>query len=65
MRTTTTLPRLDAIALRTVEYRDSRSGVDAMRQLADAALGDPWGRAVEVLITTDASRAPADCAEVC
>lgn len=61
MRTTTTLPCLDAIALRTVEYRDSRRGPDALRQIADAAAGDPWGRAVHMLVSTDPEDAPADC----
>lgn len=49
-------------ARRTVEYRDSSRGPDALRQLADAARSDRWGRAVELTITTDAADAPADCA---
>lgn len=61
MRTATTLPRLDAIALRTVEYRDSSRGPDALRQIADAAGRDPWGRAVHLLVSTDPDDAPADC----
>lgn len=63
MRTIRTLPRLDALARRTLEYRDGRGGPDALRQLADAATADQWGRAVEVTITTDPADAPRDCAE--
>lgn len=61
MRTILTLPRLAPIAVRTVEYRDSRSGPDALRQIADAAAGDLWGRAVHLLVSTDPDDAPADC----
>jgi hypothetical protein len=62
MRNIGTLPRLDALVLRTLEYRDSRRGPDALRQIADAAARDPWGRVVQVLVSTDAEDAPADCA---
>lgn len=36
-------------------------GPDALRQIADAAAGDPWGRAVHMLVSTDPEDAPADC----
>jgi hypothetical protein len=63
MRTIRTLPRLAPLAARTLEYRDCSRGPDALRQLADAARSDRWGRAVELTITTDAADAPADCTE--
>lgn len=63
MKTIRTLPRLAPLAVRPLEYRDARGGPDALRQLADAAIADPWGRAVEVTITTDPADAPRDCAE--
>ena len=60
MRRIGTLPRLNELALRTVEYRDARCRQDALRQIADAAMADPWGRAVEVRISTDPTDAPED-----
>lgn len=61
MRSVRTLPRLAPIAVRTVEYRDRFAGEDALRQIADAANRDPWGRAVHVLVSTDPDDAPEDC----
>ena len=61
MRNAATLPRLDAVVLRTLEYRDSSHAPDALRQIADAALRDPWGRAVHLLVSTDPDDAPEDC----
>lgn len=63
MRTIRTLPRLAPIARRTLEYRDSSRGPDALRQLADAARADAWGRAVELTLTTDPADAPADAGD--
>lgn len=60
MRTIGNIPRLNELALRTVEYRDGARHRDALRQIADAAMADPWGRAVEVQITTSTDDAPED-----
>lgn len=61
MRNAPTSPALVAVAVRTLEYRDSARGADALRQIADAATHDPWGRAVHLHLSTDPDDAPEDC----
>jgi len=53
MRLRQTIPGLSDLATRTVEYRDTARGADALRQISDAARADTWGRAVEVCVSTD------------
>lgn len=60
MRRIGTLPRIGDLARRTMEYRDEPHRPDGLRQLADAARCDPWGRAVEARISTDPADAPED-----
>ena len=48
MRRIGTLPRIGDLARRTMEYRDEPHRPDGLRQLADAARCDPWGRAVQL-----------------